>query len=593
MTRTHTQFQEMATTATAAAAKTRKRGVAAELLAREQQPKSKAKKEGVSSHVAAGQERPARLLYFTGMLHPFGAEEQCVRVSRGVHQVAEVFVPASMYAGTNPMYFLPHHGPSDVRDMFRRIFNVFGYLACSASQSTKQPKASDGSGVREVEYVPSPYTMHVTWEVVRSAKKRSLVVGYRLRLLEATIEAGSPGMAHRLAYDLIARNNDTAFKTMARLPGGRAPPSSSRFSAPAEPCSPFSVTTQAWNDLCRYYGGTSFAKETREQTSTQTGDKDSPFYLTNIFSLERSRELARNAGADPAYCSHAAYEGSGHDLCPYLYTWPHTEDVYGLLPSHLDPTSLSERTSPTRRPNMKQYTEARREYERLHGPGSGTLFDQLGVQTSDSTAAVDIHSLTLEAKRARKESELAAPGKPALQHALWRERQLELNRVMSDVLHPAGDCAPALQHIAAWGIGYLEENAHSFQCERTQSSSNLTAFGDFWAQQLDLLNTVANVISSHRMVVRMLLSAFGVFRRKNDNVHGLELGPPEAGKSFAMNTMTKMLIEKSWVNVADMTNRAMTGPGKANDSLVCVHSRHRASRLSALHAHRHSCSPAT
>lgn len=506
----------------------------------------------------------------TRIAHPFGGcDADRHHISRNMIHVVELFLPAVMYK-SQPTNMLPDNQNADMLLVYHQIFNVFGFLANTVH--AKRKKVSDDNP-KEVQMSDSPNYVVLTFEVVMSPHKTT--VGYRVRLTEMCHDAdGNTGILGALA-GLLASNDERIVSGLK----GKGKPVFGKAAATGATSHQL-VTTPEWQKMCMVYGGPGLMRSLISSNESGEGSDNttSPkcvFNIENVFSIERSLELARSLGAAPEYCDLGTYTSNGvgqhaTGSSYQLYDFPHPENVYELAPTDLMPSKLPRLYSPMRCPDPKLNKQARKMYTDMHGPGAGAFFDAACVRTSASQEAFDVKWLTNEVKLARADLEAKWGSDERNFFCEWRVIQREMNHRMGEIFHPQGDVAPAARALAAFRDSWLEENDNTLCMERAQNVSGLTRFQDQMAELIALFETVATVKESHKHCVRALFSALSVWRRRDDNPHGLELGFSGAGKSFMMKLITLLLLEGTWLNLLDLTNRSITYSKNQFDCLVLI-----------------------
>lgn len=531
--------------------------------------------ESVTQSLAAEPQLPSE--WCRRLEHPYGVTmQQRVEYSRHRRAVWELFVPRDYYPHRESA-LLPTVCDPDTLLVFHQLFFLFGYVATMARHPVTVTVPSDEEGGRpKTMRVPSNRYIVVTWEVVMKVNRRT-IAGYRLRLTEMCKDTRGPLRSMEADLQELLDMNDlaaeNALKGKAKFQGGNA-----KQPVPLHK----RVTTQVFLDLCNTYAGPAFAIEADRKL--MAGDaqpvsrlvESGDYHPQNVFSLRRSLDLAHNVGAHPRFCDDALYYNTrGVDFNGSLAGWADPSRVYRIAPQSLHPDTLTRMYMPTRTNDPALTAEAASLYALLHGLNDKSqaerFYSQFCAKTSAHEQRTDIHWLSALTRSSRKELQARyASREPREFFRAWRVKQLELDEHMSEVFNRHGDCAPSLRMIDAAIQAWLQANERSFCIRRRQTMRNLTRFQDFWAQQLALLETIVMVKTSHRHCVRILLSYLGVYLRRPELVHGLELGPAGAGKSYAMKLPTKLFLPDTYLVLSDMTSRALNTGGKISDALCLV-----------------------
>lgn len=511
----------------------------------------------------------AASLWCDGRITPYGgtmSERVALSMAHSV-RVIELFFPAWLYK-KKPMFLMPEQGHGDLLRSYSRFMYLFGFLANKASEPWNVPSEDDGP--RRMTVVDSPNLIIPTQELVVTST--GVFLGFRLRLTEQQAYPNG-GMVANLAR-LLTENDDLAKKTMNGQKGGRAIDPKTGQPRAVNPFAHSNITTNVWKEMAMHVTGPDYINRALANNPTNNIALDtSAFNLSNVCSLEHSHRVARNMGAAPHFYDRSTYDGetSDHDGQSRLYGFPDPSRVILLHAKHLHPSTLEKRWWPMRQADPRRNTRAREEFESTHGPGSGKYFDAFCVTTSDSSEASDIWTLERQVTQDRKDIAAATSDQhPDVGFRTLREKQLEWQQAMGEIIHTHGDVAPALQFIAAYRDAWLLENGDTLRVERDQTMGNLSRFGDYWAQQLVMLETVATLKTAHKQVIMRIIAYLTVYMRSNDRIHIANFGPAKSGKSFAMLFVSSIFIDGTSMKLVDITQRALCTPGKANDALCIV-----------------------
>ena len=512
-------------------------------------------------------------VYCTLLAHPFGTNyEDRTKLSHQAVDVMELFIPSNRYR-RNPKGLLPDFGPPDQQLFYRRAILAMAHCALMLSAPKKFTNEDD-----EVEVSTAVSTVMTTWERVPKKGNPTEYVGYRLRYTQHASAPGR-GFSGELA-DLLRSNYAASIKKLsgsaARGGGGSKKPKFAASAGAPSPTSLIHITPTEWKKMTTFYGGRKQIDNNEATLSDDVASRQCAWNILNVFSVERSLELARRSGADPRYCdSHTykdQYRPDGSD--GKFYGFADAANVWRIDPTDIDPVSLlypvEKLFMPMHRADPKLHTTSRAEWEILH-PGEGDIWDGQCNRTAGGERAHDVHGITEEVRADKAALEAKWKGcDDANSNGYWRDyrrAQAEWNSRMGEIIHPSGDAAPAIQRIALFRDAWLEANENSLCLPREHTMRNLTRFEDFWARHATILSTVGTVLSIHKIFTLCLLSALHVYARVDMNVHQLMLGFPGAGKSFCMKLVEKLLIVGTTLSLSSMTPKALMVPGKVNDCL--------------------------
>lgn len=499
--------------------------------------------------------------------YPFTTPE-CDRLNKNVQGVIELFIPASMY-DSKPLGLLPV-GTNDSSKNYRLLINLFGYMAIATEGMRMRPDPLNDK--KQIDS-KSGKNVTVTWECVPGINTPNTYVGYRLRITQHTqsgfeVDRGMPCELQEL-LDATASISVKTLKRLVKLPK----PDARQLDIHA-------VDMCAWQRLCRFYDPKYFrrhdARTMHMHREENVNLENSAYNPTHAFTINRSLDLARAAGADPRYCDAARYLVFTDDttnrvnFCGFAYGL----DVYRISKSDIDPQTTHLRIMPQWKSSTKMHAVARENFVKLHGEDCRDFFDRHCLSTNNVEQANDMDGLEKYAIGERNEIRRLYPtvdGVESREYLTAIDAKLvELNTTMSEIISPTGETAPAVQAIASWRDVYLAANDNNLCLRRFQTMDNLTSFMDFWVQHMAVLKSINTVVSSFKLCTVLLLSALYVFRRVDDRPHQLLLGLPSGGKSYAVKQLRYWLIPLTWRLLANITPKAFQVPGRVNDSLILI-----------------------
>ncbi len=116
----------------------------------------------------------------------------------------------------------------------------------------------------------------------------------------------------------------------------------------------------------------------------------------------------------------------------------------------------------------------------------------------------------------------------------------------------------SIQMIAAYFQQWMRDNDGDVTMVREKWTQNLTTFHEVLAMTAIDLEVIFGVNTSHREIISCLISSMQVYFRTKFHCHVLFTGPPEAGKTYTLEKLFKMLIAGSAKMLAMSTPKAKT-----------------------------------